>query len=225
MTTHNVFQNPERIEVETGEACNYSIIWLHGLGGDGNDFEYAVPKMNLNKDTRFIFVCGPMRKITSYNSSMRGWYDSQGENFGEDRDLEGIQETAAMIGKLIEQENERGVPTENIFIIGFSQGGAATYFTGLRYPKKLAGVIALCTYLPFVSSTAAQRSSANQDTPVFIAHGSQDKLIPPHIGEFARDHLTTLGYATRWETYETEHSIIDETLVDIGDFIASIMSE
>ncbi|NKB76181.1 MAG: carboxylesterase [Gammaproteobacteria bacterium] len=226
MSLRNKSKNIESIETMTGENPEYAIIWLHGLDGDADRFEYAPALMSLPKATRFIFPRGPIRAITSYKGQeMRGWYNSLGEEFGMDKDREGIEETFQMHRSLVARENERGIPTERIFFAGFSQGGAANYFSSLRYPQKLAGIIALSTYLPFLNSTETERTKENQDTPIFVAHGTNDQAIPLEVGQSDRDRLIGMGYQVQWNTYDAAHYVHPDAISDVAKFMASIMQQ
>ncbi len=226
MQSQNQSANVECIEVQTGEAPEYSIIWLHGLDGDADRFEHVPAGMQLPKATRFIFPRGRLLAITSYQGQeMRGWYDSRGEEFGMDQDREGIEETFEMYRFLVDRENERGIPTERIFFAGFSQGGAANYFSALRYPKKIAGIIALSTYLPFVNSIAGERTTENQKTPILAGHGANDRAIPLTIGENDRERLIGLGYSVELKTYDAEHNVHPDAIKDVGAFMSAIMEK
>ena len=224
MPSGNRPENVQCIEAETGDSPDYAVIWFHGLDGDADRFEYVASEMLLPKATRFIFPQGIAKPITSYGGQvMQGWYDSRGEDWGKDEDREGIEETFEMCRYLVKRENERGIPTEHIFFAGFSQGGAANYFCALRFPEKIAGSLAFSTYLPFVDSMTTERTAVNQDTPIFAAHGFNDKMIPINISENDRDRLTGLGYDIQWKTYEAEHHIHADALRDASAFMAEVM--
>src|SRR4051812_9045825 len=166
----------ERIEIETSASPTASVIWLHGLGADGHDFEPVVPELRLPADlhVRFIFPHAPVRPVTLNNGmSMRAWYDIL-ELGGTREDGEGLRASQAAVEALIAQEEARGVDAKRIVLAGFSQGGAIAFQTGLRHPKRLAGIMALSTYLPLAGTVEAERHKANRDLPIFMAHGTDD---------------------------------------------------
>ena len=229
-------QTLDYIEMQTGIDPKISVIWLHGLGADGHDFESVVPELRLPNEPaiRFIFPHAPMRPITVNNGlEMRGWYDvyevpiepgkieaesiEHGQTIRQDR--EGLDQSAGIVSELIEQENQRGISTNNIFLVGFSQGGAIALFAGLRYPETLRGIIALSTYLPVAESLESERAKENLNTPIFMAHGNQDPVIPVAAGDISYSHLQTLGYDIKWHTYEMPHSIHPDEIRDISNFI------
>jgi phospholipase/carboxylesterase len=216
----------EFIERQTGIDPEFSIIWLHGLGADGHDFEPIVPQFGLpeNLPVRFIFPHAPVRPITVNNGmEMRGWYDiidlpvDAGQPRQEDR--EGLAQSAQIVYSLIDQENQRGIPTSRIFLAGFSQGGVIALFAGLRLNSRLAGIIALSAYLAEAETTKAEKSIENQSTPIFMGHGTQDPLIPVSIGYSSHDILTGLGYDVEWHTYEMPHSVHPREIDDISNFL------
>src|SRR4051794_38106461 len=168
----------EAVEIETGSPPQAAILWLHGLGADGHDFEPIVPELRLAKPARFVFPHAPVRPVTiNQGMRMRAWYDIF--QFGPGReDDKGIRESQAVMEKLISAEVKKGIPENKIVLAGFSQGGAVVLQTALRYPKRLAGVMALSTYLPLRTTLATERSAVNADLPIFMAHGSYDDIIP-----------------------------------------------
>jgi phospholipase/carboxylesterase len=213
------------IEVETGKNPTASIIWMHGLGADGNDFVPIVGELGLDGGpaTRFVFPHAPMRPVTINNGFvMRAWYDvSFGDLEGKSRqaDEKGVRESQAQINALIEREEKRGVPAANILLAGFSQGGAIALHTGLRHPRKLAGVMALSTYLPLAESLPSEGSAANKSTPVFMAHGLFDNVVPLMMGAGSMTFLAGLGYAVEWHQYPMQHSVCPEEIGDIGAWL------
>ncbi len=224
----------ESIEMQTGIDPVYSIIWLHGLGADGHDFEPIVPELGLPQETpvRFIFPHAPFRPITANNGmNMRAWYDivdlpidadgvARGDRNGMERgDREGMEQSAQMVYRLIEQENQRGIATERIFLAGFSQGGAIALFAGLRLQSQLAGIIALSAYLPDETTLAAEKSIHNQSTPIFMGHGAQDPLIPLLIAMRGHLLLRELGYEVEWHTYQMPHSMHPNEIKDIANYL------
>lgn len=217
--------------MQTGVDPVYAVIWLHGLGADGHDFEPIVPELRLPSEIpiRFIFPHAPIRPITVNNGmSMRGWYDIAelpiadlpiNDAQPEPGDRAGMQQSAQIVESLIEQENRRGIATEKIFLAGFSQGGAIALFAGLRLQARLAGIIALSTYLPDETSLVAERARQNQSTPIFIGHGRQDPLIPLSIAMRSQRLLRELGYDVEWHTYEMAHSLNANEIADIAQYL------
>jgi len=173
------------------------VIWLHGLGADGHDFEPIVPELNLESvlSTRFVFPHAPMIPVTiNQGFVMRAWYDVSDSKIDADQDEKGIRNSEKILVKLIAEQIKDGIASERIFIAGFSQGGAIALHTGLRYPKRLAGIIALSTYLPLAKTLAAEKSEANSGIPIFLAHGSEDPVIPIDLGYTTRGRLEKAGY-------------------------------
>src|SRR5687767_8012077 len=191
----------EAVEIQTGPKPGVAVIWLHGLGADGHDFEPIVPELRLPKPVRFVFPHAPIRAVTiNQGMRMRAWYDIF-QFGGGPEDEAGVRASQQVIEKFIDEEKRRGFPPEKIVLAGFSQGGAIVLQTALRYPERLAGVMALSTYVPIASSLAAERSKANQDIPIFMAHGRFDDLIPIDRAEHSKDLLTRLGYKIDWHAY------------------------
>jgi phospholipase/carboxylesterase len=219
----------EAIEIETGKNPTASIIWMHGLGADGNDFVPIVGELGLDGSpaVRFIFPHAPMRPVTINNGFvMRAWYDvSFGDLEGKSRqaDERGVRESQAQINALIEREEKRGVPAANVLLAGFSQGGAIALHTGLRHPRKLAGVMALSTYLPLAESLPSEGSAANKTTPVFMAHGLFDNVVPLMMGAGSMTFLTGLGYSIEWRQYPMQHSVCPEEIKDIGTWLRRVL--
>lgn len=212
------------IEVQTGMDPVCAVIWLHGLGADGHDFEPIVPQLGMMQQTptRFIFPHAPVRPITINDGlEMRGWYDITGMAFDRGQDRDGIEQSAAMLRSLIEQENRRGIKFENIFIAGFSQGGAIVLHTGLRFGQRLAGIIALSTYLPLAESLESEKSADNQHTPIFMAHGVHDPLIPLALAQRSKAQLVQSGYSVSWFEYPMQHGVSPQEINEIADFLQS----
>jgi phospholipase/carboxylesterase len=220
----------ETIELETAPNPTAAVIWMHGLGADGNDFVPIVNEIDLSgaPGIRFIFPHAPTRPVTINNGYvMRAWYDiSFGDLEGNTRkaDEKGVRESQAQIGQLIARENGRGIATGKIVLAGFSQGGAIALHTGLRYPGTLAGVMALSTYLPLAESFAKEASPANTKTPVFMAHGTQDPVVPYAMGRGSRDLLQQAGYALEWQEYPMQHSVCLEEVADIGRWLTGVLA-
>jgi phospholipase/carboxylesterase len=219
----------ETIEIETGKNPTASVIWMHGLGADGNDFVPIVNELELDGTPaiRFVFPHAPMRPVTINNGFvMRAWYDvSLGDLEGQSRrsDEQGVRESQAHITALIEREARRGVGAEHIVLAGFSQGGAIALQTGLRYPRKLAGVLALSTYLPLAESLTQEATPANRTTPIFMAHGTYDPVVPLMMGAGSMTLLSGLGYAVEWRQYPMPHSVCPEEIEDIGEWLRKVL--
>ena len=210
------------IEISQNIPPIASVIWLHGLGADGHDFVPVVEMLDL-PNFRFILPHAPYRKVTINNGyEMRAWYDLNGLTIGHSEDVAGIRETQATIENLIEIEISRGIPSHRIVLAGFSQGGAVVLHTGLRYPKKLAGVVALSTYLPLQSSLKVEKSPANQNTPIFMAHGRQDDVISMSTCQASLEILQTEKYLVDWHEYPIAHSVSIDEIDEIRTFLRSI---
>lgn len=215
------------IEIQTAPNPIGAVIWLHGLGADGNDFAPIVPALQIPAETplRFIFPHAPFRPISiNGNMKMRGWYNLTGEDFTHDQDRDGIEDSARIVQELITQENHRGIAYENIFLGGFSQGGAMALHTGLRFTQRLAGIIALSTYLPLSDTLAAERAAENQSTPIFLAHGDHDPLIPIHFAHTSKQQLQQAGYSISWHQYPIQHNVSAEEIADVADFLRGCMA-
>jgi len=214
----------ETVTVETGPDPTFTIIWMHGLGADGHDFEPLVPELLEPKlpASRFVFPHAPVRPVTINNGyQMRAWYDIVGIDRRAAEDLAGIESSAAAITSLIRNENERGIATSRIALAGFSQGGAMALHVGTRHPEKLAGVIALSCYLPLAARLAAERVEANLSTPIFMAHGSQDPVVPFALGEGSRQLLTSAGYTVEWHSYPMPHALCEPEVSDLRRWLAA----
>jgi len=219
----------ESIEIETAPNPAAAVIWMHGLGADGNDFAPIVPELALGSlpAVRFIFPHAPMRPVTLNNGQvMRAWYDvSFGDLEGRSRqaDEKGVRTSQAAIGKLIARENKRGIASRQIVVAGFSQGGAIALEAGLRYPERLAGIMALSTYLPLAAKLEAEASAQNKDVPIFFAHGSHDPVIPLPMAVASRDKLRELGYNVDWHEYPMQHSVCMAEVADTSAWLRSTL--
>ncbi len=211
--------------VEIGEeTARASVIWLHGLGADGNDFRPIVPELRLpdSANVRFIFPHAPEQPVTLNGGMvMRAWFDLVSLDWGGRQDAAGIRAAAGQIQALMARENERGVPDERIILAGFSQGGAVALHLGLRHPRRIAGILALSTYLPLQDTVAEERSAANAETPIFMAHGTMDPVLDLRLGEQSREELEALGYKVEWHTYPMAHAVCMEEIVAVGKWISS----
>jgi len=219
----------ETIEVETAPKPTAAVIWMHGLGADGNDFVPVVPELDLTGvgPVRFVFPNAPMRPVTINNGYvMRAWYDIvPGDLEGNVRlpDAKGIRESQAQIEALIAREAGRGIPAHRVVLAGFSQGGAITLQAGLRHAERLAGLLVLSSYLPLAESVAAEAAPANRDVPIFMAHGAYDPVIPSDRAMRSRDALQQLGYAVAWHDYPMEHSVCLEEIEAIGAWLREVL--
>jgi phospholipase/carboxylesterase len=218
---------PETVEVSTGADPVFSVIWLHGLGADGHDFEPVVPMLGLQgaPAVRFVFPHAPVRPVTlNGGMAMRAWYDIKSISASRDQDEAGIRHSAALVDALVAREQQRGVPVNQQVLAGFSQGGAMALYAGLRYPQRLAGVISLSAYLLFAERLASEKSAANAGLPVFIGHGSMDPVVPFAMGKASADALKKLGYAVDWHSYPIPHSVAAEELGAIGRWLRARMN-
>jgi phospholipase/carboxylesterase len=212
----------ECVEKLTGENPATAVIWLHGLGADGHDFEPIVEQLHLPFAARFVFPHAPERAVTiNGGMRMRAWYDIKNIGSGGE-DEAGIRASAESVRDLIDREIERGVAPERIVLAGFSQGGALALFTALREERPLCGVLALSTYLPLAKTLQAEQSVANAVIPILMAHGTQDPVIGLPIAEYSRDLLTAAGYRVDWRTYRMAHGLCAEQIVDISAWLAAL---
>ena len=216
------------IEVETAEMPRFSVIWLHGLGADGSDFESVVPELGLDVSpgVRFIFPHAPQMPVTCNGGYvMPAWYDIISlDSSNRSVDEAGIIHSRQAIRRLIARENRRGVPCARIFLAGFSQGGAVAYTTALTHPEPLAGLIALSTYIPTPQRLEDEATDANKAVPVFAAHGSEDDVVSPELGIRARDFLIRRGYPVEWHEYPMPHSVCLEEIKEIGRWLRNRMA-
>jgi len=216
----------ETIEVETAPRPTASIIWMHGLGADAHDFEPVVPAIVRpgEKPWRFVFPNAPQRAVTiNGGMRMRAWYDIKSLDRGMIEDEAGFRDSDARIRELIAREGGRGIPPSRIVLAGFSQGGALSLYSAPRFPEALAGVVALSSYLPLRGGFAAERSPANEATPIFIAHGRSDMVISFSIGRESREFLEAQGYAVEWHDYPMAHSVCPDEVADIGAFLRRVL--
>ena len=211
----------DAIEVETGAEPRAAVIWMHGLGADGHDFEPIVPELDLDgaPPIRFIFPHAPMRPVTINGGMvMRAWYDVMNQSGVRREDVTGVRASQRDIEALIEREKARGIAAAAIVLAGFSQGGAMTLQTGLRYPERLAGLAALSCFLPLADAVGAEASAGNRDVPIFMAHGRSDPMIPLSRGRESRDRLLALGYHIDWREYPIPHSVSAQEIADLFGF-------
>ena len=217
--------NLETVECSTGVNPDCSVIWLHGLGADGHDFEPIVPELELGGlSIRFVFPHAPVRPVTlNGGMPMRAWFDLLDLDRQGRQDEVGIRASAEQVEALIRQENARGIVSERIVLAGFSQGGAIALHLGLRRPEGLAGIMALSTYLPLADSLRAEASKAALEIPLFMAHGRQDPVLPFAWGQQARDHLLAEGYAVQWHAYDMPHAVCAQEINDIGAWLRTVL--
>ena len=217
----------DTLEFETAPNPTASVIVLHGLGADGNDFVPIAEALALDPvgPVRFVFPHAPVRPVTiNGGMSMRAWYDIRQADLGRQEDEGGLRESLLDVEALIARERGRGVAASRIVLMGFSQGCAMTLLTGLRHAERLAGLVGLSGYLPLADKTAAERSAANQDVPIFMAHGTRDPVVVLPRATASRDHLQSLGYAVEWHDYAMEHSVCQEEIADMQDWLQKVLA-
>ena len=216
----------EAVEIETAPSPRASVLWMHGLGADGYDFVDIVPALGLRRTpVRFVFPHAPMRPVTiNRGMVMRAWYDVRDDVGIRREDEAGVRESQARLEALIAREHTRGVPSERVVLAGFSQGGAMALHTGLRHAERLAGIMALSCFLPMADRIAGEAHAANRATPIFMAHGIHDPLIPLARAVYARDALTALGYGIEWHEYPIPHSVSDAEIMDIAAWLARVLA-
>ena len=209
--------------IETGEIPDASVIWLHGLGADGHDFEDIVPQLLLPAamPTRFIFPDAPIRSVTINGGyMMRAWYDIYEDiSLDAEQDEEGVKSSATLLSLLIDQEMQRGIASERIILAGFSQGGAVALYTGLTSTRPLGGVMALSTYLPLAYQLNDQNTFAQNLPSIFMAHGRHDMVVPFSFAQASQQQLKSLGFTVDWNTYEMEHSMNAEEIFAIREWL------
>ena len=216
----------EAVEIETGPNPQASVIWLHGLGADGHDFEPIVPELvrPSERALRFIFPHAPVRPVTLNGGyAMRAWYDIIALDRRAAEDETGIRASQALVTEFIRRENARGISTEQIVLAGFSQGGAMALYSGTGYPERLAGIIGLSCYQLLAGRFAAERLPANQATPIFLGHGMQDPVVAPALGEAACRQLQAAGYAVEWHAYSMPHSVCPQEVADIAAWLRRVL--
>ncbi len=212
----------QQVELATGAEPRGTVIWMHGLGADGWDFVPIVRELPLAEDLelRFVFPHAPVRPVTiNGGQEMRAWYDIRQNDIARLPDEAGIRESQALVEALIARETQRGIPAERIVLAGFSQGGAIALQTGLRHREKLAGIVALSTYLPLQESLDAEAGPANKATPIFMAHGTQDPVIPVQLADASRKALDQRGYRIDWQVWPIPHAVCAEEVAAIGEYL------
>jgi phospholipase/carboxylesterase len=217
----------ETIEIETAPNPDASVIWMHGLGADGHDFEPIVPELRLPATTRirFVFPHAPLRPVTiNQGHVMRAWYDIRALAGVRREDEPGVRQSARQVEALLARERQRGIAPGRIVVAGFSQGGAMALHVGLRHPDRLAGILALSCYLPLANTLDTELSPANRDVPIFWAHGLHDPMIPQAMAEQGRAQLGELGYQIDWHQYPIPHSVSPEEIADVARWLARVLT-
>jgi phospholipase/carboxylesterase len=213
-------------ELQTGPNPVATVLLLHGLGADGNDFVPIVPQLGLPKHLplRFVFPHAPVRRVSINNGyPMRAWYDIAAADLNSRADLVGVRESQAQVEALLEREKARGVPASRIVLAGFSQGGAIALYAGLRHRERLGGIVALSTYLIAAESLATDAAPANRDIPIFMAHGTSDPVVRYPWGDSSRKALEALGYPVEWHTYPMPHSVVMEEIRDLERWLERVL--
>ncbi len=213
----------QTVEVNTGDLPELCVIWMHGLGANGHDFEPLVPELQLPFATRFVFPHAPTRAVTINGGlRMHAWFDITALEVGAEEDESGLRASGTAIEALIADEIASGIPANRIVLAGFSQGGVVALHVALRYPERLAGVMGLSTFLMLADSLAEERSAANAGIPIFLAHGSHDPIVAPSFGAWSRGRLEALGYQPDWHQYPMPHSVCAEEIVDIREWLVGL---
>lgn len=215
---------PECVEIPTGPQPTCAVVFLHGLGADGNDFAPVVPQLARPgwPAIRFVFPHAPVRPITvNGGMRMRAWYDIAGVDLASRQDEAGVRQSIALAQALIAREGERGVPASQVVLAGFSQGGAIALAAGVRHTQPLAGIVALSTYLPIAERSIAESTPAARAIPVFMAHGAFDPIVPQMLGERSRDALLALGMAVEWHSYPMAHQVCPPEIVALANWLGT----
>lgn len=215
----------ECIEITTTKQPEFAVIWLHGLGADGNDFAPIVPELGVDQTPiRFVFPHAPVMPISvNGGMPMRAWYDIYMMDLVRHEDEQGLRQSQRLVQALIARENARGIPTERIVLAGFSQGSAMCLQTGLRLEEQLAGLVCLSGYMPLANKIAAERHTANQNTPIFMAHGTQDPVVPLQRAQESHQLLEELGYNVEWHDYPMPHAVCPDEIQAIGAFLQRVL--
>jgi phospholipase/carboxylesterase len=217
---------PDAVEISTGPSPSAAVIWLHGLGADGHDFEPVVPQLMWPgaPDIRFVFPHAPVRPVTLNNGmAMRAWYDIVSLTGNRDQDQKGIADSVNDTAALVRRERERGVDADQIVVAGFSQGGAIALQLAVRYPEKLAGLIALSTYMLLDHRLENDRHEANKDLPVFVGHGRSDPMVPFMLGEQLAERMRNLGHPVEWHSYPMLHAVCPEEIADLSAWLRTTL--
>ena len=216
----------DSLQVEAAPHPTAAVIWMHGLGADGHDFEPIVPELGLpaRPAIRFVFPHAPLRPVTiNQGHVMRAWYDIRALAGVRREDEAGVRQSAQQVEALIERERQRGIAPGRLVLAGFSQGGAMALHVGLRHRERLAGVLALSCYLPLAATLATEASAVNRDVPIFWAHGVHDPMIPLAMAEHGREQVAALGYPIEWHQYPMPHSVSAEEIADIARWLGRVL--
>jgi len=217
----------ETIDIETAPNPSTSLIVLHGLGADGNDFVPLAQELRLAPigPVRFVFPHAPVMPVTINGGyRMRAWYDIFGADLRQRQDETGLRRSLAQVEEIIGREKERGMRADRIVVAGFSQGCAMALLTGLRHRERLAGIVGLSGYLPLAHTTVTERSDANAPTPIFMAHGRHDGVVPISAGEASRDALRAFGYDVEWHDYAMEHAVCAQEIQDLNAWLLKVLA-
>jgi phospholipase/carboxylesterase len=217
----------DALEVETAPNPDAAVVWMHGLGADGHDFEPIVPELGLpaRPGIRFVFPHAPLRPVTiNQGHVMRAWYDIRALAGVRREDEAGVRQSARQIEALVERERQRGIVPRRLVLAGFSQGGAMALHVALRYPERLAGILALSCFLPLAFTLATEASAANRDVPIFWAHGLHDPMIPLALAEQGREQVAALGYRIEWHQYPMPHSVCAEEIADVARWLGRVLA-
>ena len=220
-------ENEHGVTLEPEGAANAAVIWLHGLGADGNDFVPIVPELSLPDGftPRFVFPHAEVRPVTlNGGMAMRAWYDILGLDREGPQDEAGIRASGERVKGLIDEQRAAGIASERIVLAGFSQGGAIVQHTALRHPERLGGLLALSTYLPLAQSLADEASEANRDIPILMCHGTHDPMLPAELGRNSFELLQGLGYAPEWRDYPMQHQVCMEEIEDISAWLGRVFA-
>ena len=215
------------VVIEPSKPATAAVVWLHGLGADGHDFEPVAAELGRGglDDIRFVFPHAPVRAVTiNGGMEMRAWYDIAGPDLDRRADEEGVRASAGIARGLVDEQVARGIAGERIVLAGFSQGGAIALYAGLRFPFRVAGILALSAYLPAAKSLAPEAHAANRDVPIFLAHGSQDPVIALALSEHSRAAMAGLGYVVEVHTYPMPHSVCAEEIRDIANWLHRVLA-
>jgi len=217
----------DALEVATAPNPDAAVVWMHGLGADGHDFEPIVPELGLpaRPSIRFVFPHAPLRPVSiNQGHVMRAWYDIRALAGVWREDEAGVRQSARQIEALAERERQRGIVPRRLVLAGFSQGGAMALHVALRYPERLAGILALSCFLPLASTLATEASAANRDVPIFWAHGLHDPMIPLALAEQGREQVAALGYRIEWHQYAMPHSVCAEEIADVARWLGRVLA-
>ena len=217
----------DALEIETAPNPDAAVVWMHGLGADGHDFEPIVPELGLpaRPGIRFVFPHAPLRPVTiNQGHVMRAWYDVRALAGVRREDEAGVRQSARQIEALVERERQRGIAPRRLVLAGFSQGGAIALHVALRYPERLAGVLALSCYLPLAATLATEAAPANRDVPIFWAHGLHDPMLPLAMAEQGREQVAAIGYRIEWHQYPIPHSVSAEEIADVARWLGRVLA-